>query len=155
MIIFSQPQLLMREDVQDLLYFYARMMFGSGAGVHPSIQGHKDVAEDVFNALRDGRSGKEDAEQKQEELTDLALGLLLPYMQEKYPDLYESIVGAKDMDDLDIIIEMLKMSNNAALEGVECPYSRGSRKGKGCCRYAVSLPRCSGYCSHRHRICSR
>ncbi|MBE6539753.1 MAG: hypothetical protein E7674_03330 [Ruminococcaceae bacterium] len=121
--IFTNIDLLDDDGIQDLLYFYTRMMFANGAGVHPSVKGHENIASDIFNALETGRSGAEDAEKKENELKEQAKGALKAYLKANYPTvykmMYESESVAADMDDLALIIKMLKMSDNAALKGVD------------------------------------
>lgn len=120
--IFTNIDLLDDDGIQDLLYFYTRMMFANGAGVHPSVKGHEDIASDIFNALKTGRSGKEDAANKKEEFTDKAEAAFKAYVKATYPTVYKMMYesdGMSDMDDLALIIKMLKMSDNEALKGVD------------------------------------
>ena len=117
--IFTNVDLLDDDGIQDLLYFYSRMMFANGAGVHPSVKGHEDIASDILKSLKEGRSGAADAEQKEEELKDKAKDAMLSYLKSKYPAVFETLSGTKDVDDLELIIMMLKMSDSEALEGVD------------------------------------
>ena len=118
MVIFEDLDRLDDEDVQDLLYFYARMKFANGAGVHPSVQGHQDIAEDIIKSLKAGRSGAEDAAQKMAELLAKIKPVAMTYLQNEYPSLYKAL-DVVSMDDLALIVTMLKLSKSEALEGVD------------------------------------
>ena len=48
------PAKLYSPEVQDLLYVYVRMMFASGAGVHPSEAGHQMIADSIFDTMESG-----------------------------------------------------------------------------------------------------
>ncbi|MBR6687986.1 MAG: hypothetical protein IKL77_04455, partial [Clostridia bacterium] len=49
--LLSDPTKYYLSTTQDFLYFFARMMFASGAGVHPSANGHRVVANEIINTL--------------------------------------------------------------------------------------------------------
>ncbi len=88
-----------------------RMEIGTGIGGHTSAGGHTAMAETIIDVFE-----REYTAQDQTEKNFHAI------MKERYPNLYEKLMGSdsvSDIDDLDIIIEMLKMSKNAALEGVD------------------------------------
>ena len=90
--IFSNPARLADEDVLDLLYFYARMMFASGAGVHPSTQGHSDIASEIMYSLQSEYTGG----QKVDKSIDELVAWLTGYMQENNPELLEALNQAAD-----------------------------------------------------------
>ena len=62
--LLSDPSKYYLNDTQDFLYFYARMMFASGAGVHPSANGHKVVANEIIDTLVNDVTAAERLEEK-------------------------------------------------------------------------------------------
>ncbi|MBQ4587254.1 MAG: hypothetical protein IJB13_05650, partial [Clostridia bacterium] len=62
--LLSDPSKYYLNDTQDFLYFYARMMFASGAGVHPSANGHRVVADEIVDTLKKNVTAQERLEEK-------------------------------------------------------------------------------------------
>ncbi|MBQ1931256.1 MAG: hypothetical protein II347_03835, partial [Lachnospiraceae bacterium] len=88
-----------------------RMQIGTGIGGHPSEGGHNTMAAAIIRDYQASNTG--DAAVK---------AFALSYLKNKYPNLMNKLSGAQgmgQMDDLAIIISMLKLSKNDALAGVD------------------------------------
>ena len=115
---------LMVEDVLALLendaavraiaVLAVRYELGNSFFAHPNPAGHDEITSAVMSALENGSDAGD--------FTDGKLSLYKLFLQERYPNLYSMIMGAQNigqMDDLDIIINMLKVSGSPALAGVD------------------------------------
>jgi len=91
-----------------LLCLANRMQIGSGIGGHPSEGGHDTMAA----AIQRDYLAKQTSEEGLK-------NVLQAFFEQNYPNLAAAMGSAGEVDDLDIIIAMLKMSNSAALEGVD------------------------------------
>jgi len=87
-----------------------RMEIGTGIGGHTSAGGHHDMFLKIAEVCGEGFTAQDQTEKN-----------IHDFLWDNYPNLMESITGTdvSGMDDLDIIIAMLKLSKNEALAGVD------------------------------------
>ena len=90
-----------------------RYELGNSFFAHPNEKGHDQITVAVLKALVNSDA---------DEFTDAKMELYMEVLKERYPNLYAMMMGADnigEVDDLAIIIQILKMSNNPTLEGVD------------------------------------
>ena len=90
-----------------------RYELGNSFFAHPNEAGHDQITNAVLDALEESDAGA---------FTDTKMELYMEVLKNRYPNLYAMLMGKdnlEDVDDLAIIIQMLKMSKNPALAGVD------------------------------------
>jgi len=91
-----------------------RYELGNSFFAHPNPAGHDEITDTIMDALKDGSHAGD--------FTDTKVSQYIEVLKNRYPNLYALVVGAEqvgEMDDLAIIISMLKASDNSALTGVD------------------------------------
>lgn len=106
---------LVKDPASNIMLAMAnRMEIGTGIGGHTSAGGHTDMFEKIVEVYESEYTSDEEF-----------MNVLESFLKDTYPNLYESmsnLQGASAMDDLDMVVTMLKLAQrngNSALEGVD------------------------------------
>lgn len=94
-----------------ILVLAVRYELGNSFFAHPNETGHDQITAAVLEAL---------IESDADDFTEKKMGLYMGLLAEKYPNLYAMLMGEnnlEDVDDLSIIVQMLKMSGSDLVTG--------------------------------------